>query len=256
LLTFADGHLTDQAVVFYWLPVATPCPVFFIQRDPMITANPPFYPGEIVVGEVVSLGPKFANIDVRGRRVPLETMFLDWNAIRSPDEILSPGDRISAVIQADGRLESRYRRYGLVPRLIWNGFWLSRLPLLDDPWPELMRKYSDGTVVEVEMIDYVNWYVARVRMPEGLVIELRTGDIHLMSKRFSSFQRTMQPGERFKVVFRRLYRPGGWVQRFIGGSSADGFSESGYATPLVAAQALTRVEQAFIRHRDESPVRG
>jgi hypothetical protein len=233
------------------LPVATPCPVFFIKGELMMTSSPPFYAGETVVGRVVSLGPKFANIDVRGWRLPLETMFLDWNAIRSPDEILSPGDRISAVVHADGQLESRYQRYGLMPKQVWNGFWLSRLSLMDDPWPELMLKYSDGTVVEVEMIDYVNWYIARVRMPEGLVIELRTGDIHLRSKRFTDCQRKLQPGERFKVVFRHLYRPGGWVQRFVGSSTANDFSESGYVTQTVAAQALTWVEQAFIRQRDE-----
>ncbi|MFZ4534955.1 hypothetical protein [Propionivibrio sp.] len=217
----------------------------------MKSIDPPFYPGETVVGRVVSLGPRFATIDIGGWQVPLETAFIDWNAYRTPGEVLSLGDRLNAVIHDDGRLDSLYRRHGLRPKQIWDGFWLSRLPLLEDPWPALALKYPDGSVVEVEMIDYVNWYIARVRMPEGLVIELRTGDIHLKTKRSSNFLRKLHQGERFKVVFRRLYRPGGWVQRFVGGSTADCLSESGFVTPLLAAQSLTRVEQAFMRHREQ-----
>jgi hypothetical protein len=123
------------------------------------------------------------------------------------------------------------------------------VPLLENPWPVLRAKYPEGSVVEVEMVDYVNWYIARVKMPEGLLVELRTNDIHLRTRKSNAHLRPLNQGERFKVVFRRLYRPGGWVERFVGGSVEDAFTEAGYLSPTQAIKKLTDVEMAFIERR-------
>ncbi len=130
---------------------------------------PPFYSGETVVGRVVGLAPRFATIKVCGRIVPLEVAFMDWNALRTADEALSIGDRVEAVVYTGNRLDEFHQRRWMWPKQVWNGAWLNRLPLLDDPWPRLMEKYSDGSVVEVEMVDYVNWYIARARLPSNTV---------------------------------------------------------------------------------------
>jgi hypothetical protein len=212
--------------------------------------NPPFYSGETAIGKVVSLGPRFATLEVRRWIVPIEASFLDWNATRAPEELLSIGDRLEVVVYFDDKLDLLHHRHWMFPKQVWNGVWASRLPLLNDPWPALIDKYPEGSVVEVEMIDYVNWYIARARMPDGLVVELRTNDIHLRTSKTSTYARRLHPGERFKVVFRRLYRPGGWVERFMGGSMDDCLSESGYMTPRQGARRVTELEKAFIRRRN------
>lgn len=139
---------------------------------------------------------------------------------------------------------------GLGPNLTFDSVWASRLPLLENPWPNLTAKYKDGDVVEVELIDYLNWYIARVRLPEGLVVELRTNDIHPRSQKTEYLGRKLNAGERFKVVFRQFYSPGGWVERYFGGSTTDCLAaEAGYVTPRQAQRKLDEAEKAFLRRR-------
>ncbi|MDR3298733.1 MAG: hypothetical protein LBU43_01710 [Candidatus Accumulibacter sp.] len=216
----------------------------------MNAGSHPFYSGETVTGQVVALGRRCASLNIRRWIVQIDKEFIDWNALRSPSELLSIGDRLQVVVHLHDASNPIHRKYRLTPRHTFHGAWASRLPLLDDPWPELQARYPEGTVVEVEMIDYVNWYIARVRMPEGLVVELRINDIHIRSSRTTNYQRPLCPGERFKVVFRKAYRPGGWVERHFGGSMDDCLAESGYITQGQAAIRLTLREQAFLKVRN------
>ena len=182
----------------------------------------PFYSGEIVAGKVCKMTNRYAVLTIRGWELPLETGFITWDALTKPAEKLSLGDRLEVMMQS-GISYNTLRKLGYPsPKYDKNGFWLNRLPLLENPWPILCERYQEGSVVEVEMINYVNWYIARVRMPEGLIVELRTNDIHPRPLRSNEYGRKLYPGERIRIVFRQIYKSGGcWVERFMGGRSKD-----------------------------------
>ncbi|MBL8421317.1 MAG: hypothetical protein JNK92_11855 [Dechloromonas sp.] len=129
------------------------------------------------------------------------------------------------------------------------GFWLSRLPLFPNPWPALEEKYPDGSVVEVELIDYVNWYILRAKLPEGLAVELRTNNVHPCSGRHTELGRKLLPGEKIEVVFRSVYCPGGWVERYRNRTLEDACTVSGYLTKRIGAEKKTAAEQKYLRQR-------
>lgn len=209
----------------------------------------PFNSGDVVAGKVVGITDRFALINALGWELPLDTRHITWDVLRNPAERLSLGNRLELVVQTG--MTARERRQLDYPCSDAHyGFWLSRLPLLENPWPALRERYQDGSVVEVEFIDYLNWYIGRVRMPEGLIIELRTNDIHPSSKRSNEYARKLQPGERFRVVFRRIYPSGGWVERFMGCSKSHHLAESGFVTPRVASKMLDAHERSFLADRE------
>jgi hypothetical protein len=210
----------------------------------------PFYSGEIIAGRVTRLTDRCAIIDIRGWELPLETKFITWDAMTNPAEYLSLGERLEVMVQYDFSSHTLRKQGYPSPSFEKDGFWLNRLPLLDNPCPRLCERYQDGAVVEVEMIDYVNWYIARVRMPEGLIVELRTNDIHLRASNHSrEYGRKLYQGERIRVVFRKISRPGSWVERFVGGSIAHDMTEAGFVTPGIASKKLNQHERTFIANR-------
>lgn len=209
-----------------------------------------FGTGEIVSGRVVALAPRFAALEIRQVLVPLGKEHMSWSALKSAEEAIGIGDRVEVMVFEGKDDHPSHRRYRIWPRQIWDGRWASRLPLLDDPWPGLEEQYPEGSVVEVEMVDYVNWYIARVRLPDGLLVELRTNDIHLHTASNDQYARTLRPGERFRIVFRRLYRPGGWVERHLD-SPDHGLLDSGFVGQNLAAEKLTLAEQEFLIRRDQ-----
>jgi len=213
--------------------------------------DPPFYPGEAISGRVVEINDRFAVINVRGWALPLEIKFIDWNFVRSPSDRFSVGDRVETVVH-DGPLRADYyRKYWLSPKQIWHGYHLTRLPFLYNFWPELNNKYSEGSVVEVEFLDYTNWYIARVRMPEGFIVEVRTNDIHPRIK-VPKFCWRLQPGEKFTMIIRKIYRTGGfWVQRYIGGTKVHQLAESGFFTPTVAREKIDAATKNSLRNRSD-----
>ncbi len=207
--------------------------------------TPPFFPEETIAGRVVSLSDRFAVLDIRGWHLPLETRFIDWNYLKNPSEILSIGCLLDVVVHDGKMIPAIYRRQFMSPKFVWHGYWLDRLPLLENFWPELEERYTEGSVVEVEFIDYTNWYIGRVRMPGGYIVEMRTNDIHpRMKSQRLSFK--FQPGESFKVIIRQLSRRSMWVQRFVGSTTAFHFAEAGYVTPKIAEKKLTTYEQEWL----------
>ena len=216
--------------------------------------DPLFSPGEIVSGRVIAITSRFATLEIRCALVPLGKDCISWSALKSADEALSLGDRVEVMVFEGRGDHPVHRRYRLWPRQVWEGRWASRLPLLDDPWPNLEDRYPEGSVVEVEMVDYVNWYIARVRLPDGLLIELRTNDIHLRTRKSDQYVRPLQPGERFSVVFRRLYRPGGWVERHME-APEHGLFDAGFVGQRVATEKLTLLEQEFLAIREHRCLR-
>lgn len=216
--------------------------------------NPLFSPAEIVSGRVIAMAPRFATLEIRREKIPLDRDSIGWSALKSVEEALSLGDRVEVMVFEGNHNYPFHRRYYAWPRQVCNGRWASRLPLLDDPWPLLEDQYPEGSVVEVEMVDYVNWYIARVRLPDGLLVELRTNDIHLRTRKTDEYVRPLRQGERFKVAFRRLYRPGGWVERHLE-RPEHGLLESGFVGQRMAAEKLTLAEQEFLAARDRRYLR-
>jgi len=151
--------------------------LYFLEGNVKKLIDPPFYAGEVVKARVLSVLRFYAVVEVRRWQMRLDKELLSWEALRYTSEVLSVGDHIDVLIQStehfDPLGESRCYRSDHITF----GFWLTRLPLLKNPWPDIEAKYSTGSVVEVEFIDYVNWYIARVRLPEGVVVEVRTNDI-------------------------------------------------------------------------------
>lgn len=205
--------------------------------------------GDVVSGRVVEMKPLYATMSVMGQCMPLTTSHICWDVLRNPNERLSLGDRLEmAVCPAMTFRDMRKMDYP-TPIVSNGGIWLSRLPLIENPWPKLQQRYQDGAVVEVECIDYLNWYVARVRLPEGLIIELRTNDIHPRSRRSVEYGRKFQPGERFLIVFRKISSTRVWVERFFGGSKSHDLAESGFLTPERGSWLMDAHERAFLSAR-------
>ena len=194
---------------------------------------PDFYPNEIVVGKVVAMKARYAVLNVCGWQLPLETRFIAWDALRHPTEHLSMGDRLEVVVNDQRIGEIAYRLGFLDPIIRWHGYWLSRLPLLEDFWPQLHAKYPEGSVIEVEFLGYSNPYVARAKTPEGFIIELLINDLH-PRKGNLGFNKKLKSGERIELIIRKFRRRSIWVQRYTATSTAQHLVESGYNTPRLS----------------------
>jgi ribosomal protein S1 len=202
----------------------------FILGVAMNNKIPDFYPNEIVVGNVIAMKARFAVLNVCGWQLPLETRFIAWDALRHPNERLAIGQRLEVVVNDQRIGEIAYRLGILDPVIRWQGYWLSRLPLLDDFWPQLHAKYPVGSVIEVEFIGYSNPYVARAKTPEGFIIELLNNDLHPRRGNVK-FNENFEPGQRIELVVRELRRRSFWLQRYTAKSTAQFLVESGYSSP-------------------------
>lgn len=209
-----------------------------------------FCDGEVHVGKVIYITDRYAILDVCGCNLPLETCFISWSVLLNPVEILSLGDKMEVVVQCgtNGRL-LRQNKYP-TPKVLFKGCWLNRLPLIANPWPAIRERYQDGSVVEVEIVDQINCYIARARMPEGVVIQLSSNEIYSRTRRGYENIRKLQSGERIKIVIRSLYCRSGWIERFMGNSTGWYLADAGYVTPAVARNKLDSYERSFIEKRN------
>jgi hypothetical protein len=208
------------------------------------------YPGEMLTGQVLALNLRVVWIRSCGHRLPLDVAQLTWQAIRHPAEVVSCGDRISVIVETNSSHDARSKTRRVASKWMIGDMWLSCLPLIENPWPTLEARYPEGAVVECEMIDYVNWYIARVRMPGGEMIELRTNDIHPLSVRSNQWGRRLFPGERIQVVFRSAGWYGSWVERYFERSDEHACEASGYRVASVAARRKNAEQEAFIESRE------
>lgn len=162
-----------------------------------------FYPEQIVTGRVVAMNEWFATIDIQGQTLPLENRFIDWTAIERPACLLQLGQRIQAVVHSKQSKDTIYACRTLVPSVFWLGFWLDRLPLLDDPWPHFKTRYPEGSILDVEFLEYTNFYVAKARTESGMVIELMNSDLH-PSEKCSRFGETLLPHQFLQIAIRHF----------------------------------------------------
>lgn len=162
-----------------------------------------FYPEQIVTGRVIAMNDGFASIDVQGQVLPLENRFINWNSIGKPSAHLRLGERIQAVVHSKQCKDTIYACRTLTPRVFWQGFWLDRLPLLDDPWPHFKSRHPEGSILEVEFLGYTNFYVAKVRTESGFIIELMNSDLH-PSKKSNGFDEALLPYQFIQIAIRRF----------------------------------------------------
>lgn len=177
--------------------------------------DPPFYPGEIVTGRVLKLKSAQAILNVRGWTIPLDKRLIGWDVLYSPAEVLSVGENIKVVIQTHACCDPVHKKV----RTYFDQcgeFWISRLPLLENPWPELAAKYPDGSVVEVEMVNYTAPHTARARFPEGLLVEVPLIGLARYARQKNQPVRRLHPKEQFSVMVRGSMPLRYWLQPCFG----------------------------------------
>lgn len=176
-------------------------------------ADLPFYPGEVVFGTVARLYQHFALLNVRGYKMPLETPLMSWNALRDASSILEIGQRIEAMaLTSDYHARQKGRSRSSYQGMISGGYWLSRLPLLENPWPALAERYPDGAVVEVELVDFDRKSDAIVQFPEGARAVASMCGLYRHAK--NNNRLTIKPviGERLRVIVRGKLDGTHWLQ--------------------------------------------
>lgn len=162
-----------------------------------------FYPEQRVTGYVTAMNDLFATINIQGQVLPLENRFISWQSIDKPADHLRLGERIQAVVHSQHCKDSLYRCRTLVPSVFWQGFWLDCLPFLDDFWPHFKEQYPVGSILELEFLEYVNFYVSHASTESGQVIELMNNDLHPSGK-LSLFSETLQRHQFIQIAIRQF----------------------------------------------------
>ncbi|MBK6637443.1 MAG: hypothetical protein IPG34_07005 [Rhodocyclaceae bacterium] len=208
------------------------------------------YAGEVMTGRVVELHRKLVVLSLRNELHPLFHKQMEWLPIRTPSEMYERGERVQVMVvnrEIMQQIDFRHWRMNDAPQ---GQLWLSRLPLVTNTASTLEEMYQEGDVVEVQVVDYVNWYIARVLLPSGLMIEMRTNDIHPGSSRDSQWRRKLMRGEKIEVVFRRASAYGSWVERYFERGLDHACDVVGYRTARISQARKGRVESGFIAARD------
>lgn len=169
----------------------------------MNLAHPPFYPNEIITGHVIELRYWYAIIKLWDWKLPIEKAFITWDLIDNVHEALHVGQRIQAVVQPESIGISQYQRSYQFPKLFWHGYWLNRLPLLESPEDKYKNHYPNGSIIEVEFLEYVNFYTAKARLPDGTLIELLQRDLHPKNSS-TRFEASIQPRQRIPLKVKQF----------------------------------------------------
>jgi hypothetical protein len=191
-------------------------------------------PGEVMAGRIVRIGEKSAGVLVRGREWPLCLTQTSWDAPGHCRESLALNDRVELMLVNREICERAGYRIHYGRQEPGQEHWLSRLPLLPNPDRDFGSGLQEGDVVEVEALDYVNWYILRVRLPDRRIIEVRTNDVHPCSANSTRWTRKLQPGERFEIIVRKA--DGSWVQRYFEIHPEHACHVSGYRTERVGRE--------------------
>lgn len=178
-----------------------------------LIADPPFYPGEVVFGTVVRLYQHFALLNVRGYKMALETPLMSWNEHRNASSVLEVGQRVDAMaLTPNCHTRQKGRRRSNYQGMMSGGYWLSRLPLLDDPWPALAKRYPDGSMVEVELVDFDRKNDAIIEFPEGARALAAMCGLYRHARNNNRLAIKPVIGERLKVIVRGKLDGKYWLQ--------------------------------------------
>jgi len=179
---------------------------------------PPFFAGELVVGTVRKLYRCMAELDVRGWQMPLNTGLMSWGELKHSASMLEIGQRLevmvlsrNSIVSPDEWKRSRYSGSQV------EGYWISRLPLLKNPWPELAKIYPDGSVIEVEFVEYdFNGSQAFVKLSEEILGKVSMIQVLHRSRFDSSFPIQLLPGETIRVMVHGKFDFGYWLRPLQG----------------------------------------
>lgn len=188
------------------------------QRERLLTT---LKVGDILNGEVRSLRPFGAFVDLGGADGLLHVSEIGWAPINHPRESLQVGDQIDVQVI---RLDPENQRIGL-----------SRKRLLPNPWDEIESRYSVGQILPVTITRVVDFGAFAQIEPgvEGLVHISEIADISVAEP-----LRTIRPGDK---VSAKVLRVNGKQQRI--GLSIRQAQDDG-ALPPVAEADVADADQA------------
>ncbi len=180
------------------------------QRERLLTT---LKVGDILNGEVRSLRPFGAFVDLGGADGLLHVSEIGWAPINHPRESLQVGDQIDVQVI---RLDPENQRIGL-----------SRKRLLPNPWDEIESRYSVGQILPVTITRVVDFGAFAQIEPgvEGLVHISEIADISVAEP-----LRTIRPGDK---VSAKVLRVNGKQQRI--GLSIRQAQDDGALPPVAEA---------------------
>ncbi len=180
------------------------------QRERLLTT---LKVGDILSGEVRSLRPFGAFVDLGGADGLLHVSEIGWAPINHPRESLQVGDQIDVQVI---RLDPENQRIGL-----------SRKRLLPNPWDEIESRYSVGQILPVTITRVVDFGAFAQIEPgvEGLVHISEIADISVAEP-----LRTIRPGDK---VSAKVLRVNGKQQRI--GLSIRQAQDDGALAPVAEA---------------------
>lgn len=110
-------------------------------------------PGQVCQGQVTSLCPFGAFVDLGGFEGLIHISELSWSRVGSPSEVVQPGDTVDLLVLEVHTAEQKVA--------------LSLKRLRPDPWAGVAERYQVGQVVEAIITNVVN-FGAFARLEEGL----------------------------------------------------------------------------------------
>lgn len=109
--------------------------------------------GQVHSGQVTSLCPFGAFVDLGGFEGLIHISELSWGRVGAPGDVVSPGDRVQVLVLETNPGEQKVA--------------LSLKRLLPDPWQGVEARYHPGQAVEAIITNVVN-FGAFARLEEGL----------------------------------------------------------------------------------------
>ncbi len=110
-------------------------------------------PGQVHSGQVTSLCPFGAFVDLGGFEGLIHISELSWGRVGAPGDVVTPGDRVQVLVLETNPGEQKVA--------------LSLKRLLPDPWQGVEERYHPGQAVEAIITNVVN-FGAFARLEEGL----------------------------------------------------------------------------------------
>lgn len=143
--------------------------------------------GDVVEGEVRSLRPFGAFVDIGGADGLLHVSEIGWTPVSHPRDVLKVGDRIKVEVL---RLDPERSRIAL-----------SRRKLLPNPWESIEERYKPGETVLVTITRVVDFGAFAQLEPgvEGLIHVSELADIDIADP-----LKTVAPGDRIPVKILRV----------------------------------------------------
>ena len=139
-------------------------------------------PGQIHLGQVTSLCPFGAFVDLGGFEGLIHISELSWGRVSAPSDVVNPGDRVRVLVLETNPDEQKVA--------------LSLKRLQPDPWQGVEERYHPGQVVEAVVTNVVN-FGAFARFEEGL-----EGLIHVSELAEGSFmhpRNVIREGDRVRA---------------------------------------------------------